>query len=106
MSKNMDDYILTTLFNTNSVGKDECDICEEKQQINCCDKCGNGICYTCCLSFPHQYDTLFVICNKCSSEIEKKFKPNLVIDLGKLRLLKQRIKKNTTYARRKRINNK
>jgi len=102
MSKTYDDTIDISLFIKHSWGKDECEICEEeKKHINCCDRCGTGTCFDCCLSFPHQYDTLFVICNNCSAEIEKKFKPNLSIDLGKLRLLKQRIKKNKTYARRK-----
>lgn len=108
MSKTYDDSIYTSLFIKLSEGKDECDICEEqKKYINCCDRCGSGVCYNCCMSFPHQYDTLFIVCNNCSAEIEKKFKPNLSIDLGKLRLLKQRIKKNKTYARRKsNLNNK
>lgn len=106
MSCKMDEYIVTSLFNKNSVGKDKCDICEQKNTINCCDKCGNGICYNCCLAFPHHYDTLFVICNKCSDEIGRKFSPNLIIDVSKLKLLKQKIKKNKTYAKRKRVNNK
>ena len=100
MSNTIDDYILTSLFNKNSEGKDECDICNEKRIINCCNRCGNAICFNCCLSFPHHYDTLFVICNNCSDEIGKKFTPTLIIDKGKLRLLKQKIRKNKTYAKR------
>jgi len=52
------------------------------------------------MSFPHKYNSLYIICNTCSSEIEKKFRPGLVMDMGKLSLLKQKIKKQQTYAKR------
>ena len=106
MSNNTDEFIITSLFNKNSEGTDECDVCEEKNVINCCTRCGNSICYNCCITFPHHHNTLYVICNNCSDEIGKKFTPTLVIDREKLKLLKQRIKKNKTYAKRKRSNNK
>ena len=106
MSNTNDEHMIASLFYQNSDAKDECDVCEEKKIINCCNRCGNSICYQCCMSFPHQYNTLFIICNNCSDEIERKFRPRLIIDWGKLSLLKEKIKKNKTYARRKRSNNK
>jgi len=102
----MDELLITSLFIQNSEGQDKCEICKKKKLINCCNRCGDGICYNCCLSFPHEYDTVFNICFKCSEEIEKQFTPTLVIDREKLKLLKQRIKKNRTYVKRKRFSNK
>ena len=106
MSNTSDEHMIASLFYQNSDAKDECDVCEEKKIINCCDRCGSGICYNCCITFPHHYNTLYIICNNCSDEIGKKFTPTLGIDREKLKLLKQRIKKNKTYARRKRSSNK
>jgi len=44
---------------------------------------------------------LFAICNNCSDEIGKKFTPTLLIDKAKLRLLKQKIRKNRTHTKRR-----
>lgn len=77
-----------------SFDEDLCNICETKSNLLTCDKCGEGVCNNdgCSMLFPHYFNTLFVICNDCNVTISKKFK--LVIDLSKIRLLKQKIENN------------
>ena len=61
-----------------------------------CNKCGNSICDNeeCCVMFPHQFNTTYFICNGCFDEISLKL--ILQIDLGKLELLKEKIRTGTT----------
>src|SRR6056300_1358757 len=79
------------LFQHSSFDVDLCNICEKKCNLLTCDKCGEGVCSNieCSTLFPHYSNSLFVICNDCNVTISKKFK--LVIDLSKIRLLKQKI---------------
>lgn len=82
------------LFYESSIEVDLCNICKKKCNILTCDKCGEGVCSEedCSTLFPHYFNSLFVICNDCNVNISKKFK--LVIDLSKIRLLKQKIENN------------
>ena len=75
---------------------DPCDMCYEANTTNTCNKCGTGVCdhTTCRLKFPHKYNTEYIVCATCAEEIDKKLVP--LIDLGKLSLLKSKIKNNTT----------
>jgi len=51
-----------------------CNECNTEPILNICNKCGNGVCKneSCHLSFPHQYNTTYIICYGCSSVIENK----------------------------------
>jgi len=51
---------------------DKCVECDVGKVINTCNKCGNGVCKQskCHLSFPHNYDTTFVICKNCYDKID------------------------------------
>ena len=52
---------------------DLCSICKFAIIYECCNKCGDAVCNrnNCCETFPHYYNTLFTICNKCISKIDK-----------------------------------
>ena len=73
-----------------------CEICDTAKITNSCNKCGSGVCddNICCLKFPHKYNTTFIVCATCVEQIEKKLIP--LIDIGKLKLLKSKIKNNKT----------
>lgn len=73
-----------------------CEMCNENNSTEWCNKCGVGICdkNECVLKFPHRGNTIFSICSSCTKEIDAKLIP--LIDLGKLSLLKERIRTNST----------
>ena len=73
-----------------------CEICNEDNVTECCNKCGTGVCNNvkCSLKFPHRGNTVYSVCSICNQEIGAKLIP--LIDLGKLRLLKYRIRTNST----------
>jgi len=79
---------------------DDYDDCCEECQVNTslynCNKCARSICDAaeCCVTFPHYYNTTYFICNGCFDEISLKL--TLQIDLGKLELLKEKIRTGTT----------
>ena len=57
---------------------------------------GNSICddEECSMKFPHYYNTTFFVCMSCADTISLKL--ILQIDLGKLKLLKNKIRTGTT----------
>ena len=79
---------------------DECDDVCESCEINIpqysCNKCGNGICddEECSMKFPHYSNTTYFVCKHCVDTISLKLV--LQIDLGKLELLKEKIRTGTT----------
>lgn len=77
---------------------DMCDVCDTYEVFDGCEKCGTGVCNSaqCCSIFPHRCNTEYIICKRCVDEIEEKLV--MLIDLGKLRILKQRIHNGTTYS--------
>ena len=75
-----------------------CGICDLNKSFYNCNKCGNCICDNeeCCLIFPHYYNTLYYVCKNCFERISLKL--ILQIDLGKIELLKNKIRNGTTYS--------
>ena len=75
---------------------DVCESCHINTTLYSCNKCGNGICddAECSLIFPHYYNTTYFVCKSCVDTISQ----NLIlqIDLGKLELLKEKIRTGTT----------
>lgn len=73
-------------------------MCDAANVIDTCNKCGSGVCddKICSLDFPHWHDTTLIICASCVEKINKKLIP--LIDLGKLQLLKAKIKNNATTS--------
>ena len=71
---------------------DVCDNCKTNIPQHSCDKCGNGICddEECSMKFPHYSNTTFCVCRSCVDKISMKLV--LLIDLGKLKLLKEKIR--------------
>lgn len=55
---------------------DLCVSCEFAVIIESCDKCGDGVCMkdNCCVTFPHKYNKLYVLCNTFVNKIDKQFK--------------------------------
>ena len=96
-SRDSNDY---TSDNTKIFSKkylaEPCEMCNEKNSTEWCNKCGVGICDNneCVLKFPHRGNTIYSICSSCRDEIDAKLIP--LIDLGKLSLLKERIRTNST----------
>ena len=80
---------------------DVCTSCYSAFVVDGCKKCGEGVCGNdaCCLSFPDRNQSAFIVCNTCSYKIDKKLK--LVIDMGKIELLKQKIQQSTTIKQRR-----
>ena len=80
---------------------DVCTSCSAALVVDGCKRCGDGVCGNdaCCLSFPDRNQTTFIVCNTCSYKIDKKLK--LVIDMGKIELLKQKIQQSTTIKQRR-----
>ena len=74
--------------------EDRCNECDEKRVMQCCNKCGEGICLntSCCQTFPHRNNDIYIICNQCITSIETKLRPTSV-DNCDLRLLKKKISK-------------
>ena len=60
----------------------------------CCNKCGEGLCLntSCCQTFPHHNNDIYIICNACITDIEQKLRPTSV-DKCDLHLLKKKISK-------------
>ena len=79
---------------------DECDDVCESCEINTpqysCNKCGNGICEDdeCSMQFPHYSNTTYFVCKRCVDTISQRL--IIQIDLGKLELLKEKIRTGTT----------
>jgi hypothetical protein len=75
-----------------------CNECKSERIEETCNRCGEGVCMDdkCCEKFPHYYDTKFIICRDCATEIEKKlhiledYENKMCMDL---KLLKIKIKK-------------
>ena len=86
-----DSLVMKLLFDQNVEGSDICSQCDEKKNIVTCNKCGEAVCCRgeCANLFPHHNDTLYVVCNECTDEIARKLR--LVIDFGKLKLLKRKL---------------
>ena len=75
---------------------DVCESCEINTPQYSCNKCGNGICddAECSMKFPHHSNTTYFVCMGCADAISVKLV--LLIDLGKLELLKEKIRSGTT----------
>jgi len=75
---------------------DVCERCEINTPQYSCNKCGNGICddAECSMKFPHYSNTTYFVCMGCADAISVKLV--LLIDLGKLELLKEKIRTGTT----------
>jgi len=74
-----------------SMDNDElCNECENEFVFDSCNKCANGVCShkDCCITFPHYYGKLYILCNSCVSSIEKKLK--VYIDDDKIKLIKKK----------------
>jgi hypothetical protein len=91
-----DFHLEASLFQKNCEGTDHCSQCREKRRIVSCNKCGDAVCQDtrCSQLFPHYHDTIYAICKECTYGISNKLK--LVIDMSKLKLLKNKIKKRQT----------
>jgi len=75
---------------------DVCERCQVNTPQYSCNKCGNGICddAECSMKFPHHSNTTYFVCMGCADAISVKL--ILQIDLGKLELLKEKIRTGTT----------
>jgi hypothetical protein len=75
---------------------DVCERCETNTPQYNCNKCGNSICddEECSMKFPHYSNTTYFVCMNCADTISLKLV--LLIDLGKLKLLKEKIRTGTT----------
>ena len=83
------------IYNRND---DFCDVCETKRPPYNCNKCGNSICgqTQCCMTFPHYSNTTYFVCTGCVDKISLRLV--VLIDLGKLKLLKEKIRTGSTYS--------
>ncbi len=79
---------------THTIDDDRCNECDEKRVKECCNKCGEGLCLntSCCQTFPHHKNDIYIICNACITAIEQKLRPTTV-DNCDLQLLKKKISK-------------
>ena len=70
-----------------------CNECNSERAMECCDKCGNGVCSSesCGWLFPHYNASNYIICNSCVASVEKKL--TVLVDYSKLVLLKKKINK-------------
>ena len=78
-------------------GEDDiCNECHNNLIVNCCNKCANGVCDndTCSMVFPDKFNKKYFICKQCVDDINKDL--HLLIDMGKIELLKKKIKEETT----------
>ena len=75
---------------------DVCESCHTNTPLYSCNKCGNGICDNeeCAMTFPHYSNTTYFVCKRCVDTISLKL--ILEIDLGKLELLKEKIRTGST----------
>jgi hypothetical protein len=86
-------------------GEDDiCSRCDNELWNKCCNKCGDCVCTkdTCCMIFPDKFNTTFVVCKRCIDSIDAKLQ--LVIDMGKIECLKQKIKSAKTKKQQWAIN--
>jgi len=90
----MDSYSMYNHKSIFSADEDRCNECDEKRVKDCCNKCGEGLCLSvsCCQTFPHHQNDLYIICNACIIDIEQKLRPTSV-DKCDLQLLKEKISK-------------
>jgi len=98
----MDSY---SIYNHNflfSTDEDRCNECDEKRVKDCCNKCGEGLCLStsCCQTFPHHTNVIYIICNACITDIEQKLRPTTV-DTCDLLLLKKKISKRMEASMKK-----
>jgi hypothetical protein len=78
-------------------GEDDiCNECHNNLLVDCCNKCGNGVCDkdTCSMIFPDKFNKKYFICTQCVDDINKDL--HLLIDMGKIELIKTKIKEETT----------
>ena len=75
---------------------DVCEHCKHAFVNHLCDKCGNGVCAkeSCGLTFPERYNTTYVLCMGCIDKINEDL--YLLIDMGKIEPLKNKIKNEKT----------
>lgn len=75
---------------------DTCQMCGTNIPLYNCNKCGECICEdeNCGMKFPHYYNTTYFVCMNCVNAISLKLV--LQIDLGKLELLKEKIRTGST----------
>jgi|TARA_Y100000385_G_scaffold249178_1_gene270364 hypothetical protein len=54
--------------------RETCNECEIESVINTCNKCGNGVCKQkqCSWKFPGKYKSIYILCNGCYKEIDRK----------------------------------
>lgn len=54
--------------------REPCNECEIESVINTCNKCGNGVCKQkqCSWKFPDKYKSIYILCNGCYKEIDRK----------------------------------
>jgi len=84
-----------------TLNKETCEYCNINSISECCNKCGDGVCIDsdCSWQFPHYHNTMFIICNNCFIDVNKKL--NVLIDYNKLNLLKEKIRTNNLIGRPK-----
>lgn len=83
---------LYDIYNHTIDDEDRCNECDENRVKDCCNKCGEGLCLnvSCCQTFPHYQNNLYIICNQCITSIETKLR-HTSVDMCDLRLLKKKI---------------
>ena len=88
-------YSYDEMYNYNK-DDDVCEICEISTPQYNCNRCATSICggADCCITFPHYCNTTYFVCMSCANTISQKL--ILQIDLGKLVLLKEKIRTGTT----------
>jgi len=88
-------YSYDEIYNYNDED-DICEICEISTPQYNCNRCANSICGgdDCSITFPHYCNTTYFVCMDCANIISQKL--ILQIDLGKLVLLKEKIRTGTT----------
>ena len=91
-SKNYENYENYDIYDSD----DNCEVCEKNYPRYNCNTCAKSICGEdkCCITFPHYHNTTYFVCTSCTDAISLKL--ILQIDLGKLILLKEKIRTGTT----------
>ncbi len=92
------DYRCNRIYDEFYDSDDICEVCETNTPQYNCNKCARSICgeEECCITFPHYRNTTYFVCMSCANEISMKL--ILQIDLGKLILLKEKIRTGTTCS--------
>lgn len=90
----MNNLYVRTSFKKQINIEDYCNECNANMIIECCNRCGNGICQNddCSTIFPHHKNSVFAICRTCYVDIDRRL--TLQIDIDKLRILKKNIRSN------------